>query len=328
MSEAPRFATTFPGQGSQSVGMRASLAEAYGVVHDTFIEASEVLGYDLWTLVQHGPEAELNRTEHTQPAMLTAGVAVWRAWVERGGPAPAQMAGHSLGEYTALVCSGCVTFRDAVRLVERRARLMQAAVPEGRGAMAAILGLPEDQIEALCARAAQDQVVEPANMSAPGQVVVAGDREAVERLIAVAREAGARRAILVAVSIPSHCRLMRAAAEELSAYLRDIDIATPRTPVLRNVDGQAHGDPSAIRNALVRQLYSPVRWVDVLSGMAEAGISGLVECEPGQGLTGLAKRAVPDMEAYSANDPPSLDRALSALCPAAPSGAGRRAGAQ
>lgn len=283
-------AFVFPGQGSQSVGMQADLPERWPQVRETYSQASEALDFDLLELVSEGPAERLNQTINTQPAMLTAGVATWRAWKAAGGLDPAMMAGHSLGEYTALVCAGALDFAEAVRLVRRRAELMQGAVPSGEGAMAAVLGLDDRSIADACASASGDGVVEPVNFNAPGQVVVAGQRVAVERLVEVAKAAGARRAILLAVSVPAHSSLMQPAGETLAA---DIDVATisdPGIPIVCAVDGTAYGDAEDIRSRMKKQVYSPVRWVDTVFHMAANGAAGVVECGPGKVLTGLIRR--------------------------------------
>lgn len=305
------LAFIFPGQGSQAVGMLADLAGAYPTVGQTFAEASAVLGYDLWALTQDGPAEELNRTDRTQPAMLTAGVATWRVWRERGGAEPAWMAGHSLGEYTALVCAGAMDFPDAVALVEARGRFMQEAVPTGQGAMAAILGLDDEALRAVCAEAAQGEVVEPVNFNAPGQVVIAGNKAAVERAIEGAKAAGAKRALPLPVSAPSHCALMRPAAEQLAEKLSGIEIQVPRIPVLHNVDVAAADSAAGIRERLVAQLYSPVRWVETVQALAANGVTSAVECGPGKVLAGLHRRIVREMNVTALVDAASLDQALS-----------------
>lgn len=286
-----KFAFVFPGQGSQSVGMLAAYGEA-APIRDTFAEASDVLGLDLWSMAAAGPTETLNQTVNTQPVMLAAGVAVYRFWQSRGGPAPALMAGHSLGEYTALVCAGALDFSDAVKLVRLRAEAMQSAVPEGVGAMAAVLGLDDDMVRAVCAEAAQGEVLEAVNFNSPGQVVIAGNKAAVERGCALAKEKGAKRALLLPVSVPSHCALMQPAAEKLRLALRAIEVKTPTVAVLHNADVTSHVDPDAIRDALARQLYSPVRWVETVQAMATQGISLIAECGPGKVLAGLNKRIV------------------------------------
>lgn len=310
MADDKNLAIVFPGQGSQSVGMLQELAAAFPSVRQTFAEASEALGYDLWNLVQNGPAEELNRTDITQPAMLAAGVAVWRVWQEQGGPVPAVMAGHSLGEYTALVCAGALEFAPAVRLVAERGRFMQEAVPAGEGAMAAVLGLDDDTVRSACARAAGEEVVEAVNLNAPGQVVIAGHKAAVERALEELKAAGARRAVPLSVSVPSHCALMRPAADKLADYLQQVEIKPARIPVLHNVDVQMSSDPVAIRERLVQQLYSPVHWVGTVQTMVMQGIKRIVECGPGKVLTGLNKRIVKEIDALAVYDPASLEAAL------------------
>ena len=280
----------FPGQGSQSVGMLADLHEQHAIVRQTFEQASSVLGYDLAQLCLQGPEDDLNRTDRTQPALLTAGVAVWRLWCEQGGALPSMMAGHSLGEYTALSCAGALDFADAVALVARRGEFMQEAVPAGSGAMAAILGLEDEAVARVCEAAANGEVVEPVNFNAPGQVVIAGQHEAVERAMAAASEAGAKRALPLPVSVPSHCSLMVPAARRLAEVLEDIEIKTPEIPVVHNVDAASRTDASEIRDALVRQLHNPVRWVQTIEAMRAGGVAAFIEAGPGRVLAGLGKR--------------------------------------
>ncbi len=306
------IAIIFPGQGSQSVGMLAELAAAWPLVGETFAEASEALGLDLWQVTSQGPKDLLDRTDITQPAMLAAGVAVWRVWNQAGGPAPAWMAGHSLGEFTALVCAGALGFADAVALVAQRGRFMQEAVPAAAGAMAAILGLADDQVVAVCAQAAEGGILEPVNFNSPGQVVIAGEAAAVARGIAAAKAAGAKRAVLLPVSVPSHCALMRPAAERLAVALAAIPLAAPRIPVLHNVTVDAVADPAAIRDRLVRQLYSPVRWVETVRCLANQGVELLLEAGPGKVLTGLTKRIDDRLEALAVLDPKGLALALEA----------------
>lgn len=303
------FAMVFPGQGSQSVGMLADLAQQFPIVEQTFAEASAVLGYDLWALVQQGPAEELNKTWQTQPALLTASVAIWRVWQEQNGAMPVVMAGHSLGEYSALVCAGVMDFKDAVRLVELRGKLMQEAVPEGTGAMAAIIGLDNDSIAKACADSAEGQVVAPVNFNSPGQVVIAGNKEAVERAGAACKAAGAKRALPLPVSVPSHCALMKPAADKLAVALQEITFNAPRIPVINNVDVAAESDADAIRSALVRQLYSPVRWTETVESMSAQGVAHLLEMGPGKVLTGLTKRIVDSMTAVAVNDVASLTAA-------------------
>ena len=303
-----KFAMVFPGQGSQTVGMLAELAGDYPIVQETFKQASEVLGYDLWQLVQEGPAEELNKTWQTQPALLTASVAVYRVWQQKYPELkPEVMAGHSLGEYSALVCAGVLDFQDAVKLVELRGKLMQQAVPEGTGAMYAIIGLDNDAIINACKQAEQGEVVSAVNFNSPGQVVIAGAKTAVERAAALCKEAGAKRALPLAVSVPSHCALMKPAADQLSVSLESITLKAPVVAVLNNVDVKAETDAVAIRNALVRQLYSPVRWTETVEKMAQNGVEVLVEVGPGKVLNGLAKRIVDSLQAVSVNDVKSLD---------------------
>ena len=302
----------FPGQGSQAVGMLAELAGAYPLVGDTFAEASAALGLDLWRLVQEGPAEELNLTHNTQPAMLAAGVAVWRVWQQQGGVQPAYLAGHSLGEYTALVAGGAIEFADAVRLVAERGRLMQAAVPEGTGAMAAILGLDDDQVRAACAQAAAGEVVEAVNFNSPGQVVIAGHAGAVARAVEAAKAAGAKRAVTLPVSVPSHCALMRPAAERLAQRLASMAVRVPQIPVLHNVDVAVASTPDAVRDRLARQLHSPVRWAETVRRLAAEGVTLIVEAGPGKVLAGLNKRIDKNLESVAAYDPTSLAAALEA----------------
>ena len=303
-----KFAMVFPGQGSQTVGMLAELASDYPIVQETFKQASEVLGYDLWQLVQEGPVEELNKTWQTQPALLTASVAVYRVWQQKY-PAlkPEVMAGHSLGEYSALVCAGVLDFQDAVKLVELRGKLMQQAVPEGTGAMYAIIGLDNDAIINACKQAEQGEVVSAVNFNSPGQVVIAGAKAAVERAAALCKEAGAKRALPLAVSVPSHCALMKPAADQLSVSLESITLKEAGVSVLNNVDVKNEIEADAIRNALVRQLYSPVRWTETVEKMAQNGVEVLVEVGPGKVLNGLTKRIVDSLQAVSVNDVKSLD---------------------
>lgn len=303
-----KFAMVFPGQGSQTVGMLSELAGNYPIVQETFKQASEVLGYDLWQLVQEGPAEELNKTWQTQPALLTASVAVYRVWQQKYPELkPEVMAGHSLGEYSALVCAGVLDFQDAVKLVELRGKLMQQAVPEGTGAMYAIIGLDNDAIINACKQAEQGEVVSAVNFNSPGQVVIAGAKAAVERAAALCKEAGAKRALPLAVSVPSHCALMKPAADQLSVSLESITLKAPVVAVLNNVDVKAETDAVAIRNALVRQLYSPVRWTETVEKMAQNGVEVLVEVGPGKVLNGLTKRIVDSLQAVSVNDVKSLD---------------------
>jgi [acyl-carrier-protein] S-malonyltransferase len=308
-----KIALVFPGQGSQSVGMLGSLAESFSQVRETYQEVSDALDYDLWKLVQNGPEEELNKTHITQPAMLASGIAVWRIWQDLGGSIPVAMAGHSLGEYSALVCAGSISLRDAALLVQERGRFMQEAVPSGTGAMAAILGLDDDVVIKICSRAAENEVVSAVNFNSPGQVVVAGNTSAVERAVDLAKEAGAKRAVILPVSVPSHCSLMMPAADRLAERLATIEISTPSIPVYNNVDVKAEEDPDAIRTALKRQLFSPVRWVDTINMFAEQGVLHIVECGAGKVLAGLNKRINRDMKAYTTQDKDSLQKAVEAV---------------
>lgn len=299
------LALVFPGQGSQKVGMLAPLADAHPQVKATFDEASDVLGWDVWAMAQDGPAEELNQTANTQPALLAASVALWRAWAAMTPVEPGLMAGHSLGEYSALVASGAITFADAVRVVRARGEFMQESVGPGEGGMAAVIGLDDDAVRAACAEAAQGEVVAPVNFNAPGQVVIAGSAAAVERASAGCKEAGARRCMPLPVSVPSHCDLMRPAAERLRAVLDEIEIAPPQIPVIQNVDAQFAGEADEIREKLVRQLYSPVLWVDTVQRMADEGVATVLECGPGKVLTGLNKRIVKGLNVDALED---LDR--------------------
>ncbi len=304
-----KFAIVFPGQGSQTVGMLAELGEQYEIVKATFAEASEVLGYDLWALVQNGPAEDLNQTFRTQPALLASSVAIWRVWQEQGLSQPEVLAGHSLGEYSALVCAGVIDFKQAIKLVELRGQLMQEAVPAGVGAMYAIIGLGDDEIAAACEQAAQGEVVSPVNFNSPGQVVIAGNKAAVERAGALCKEAGAKRALPLPVSVPSHCALMKPAADKLAEALKEIEFNTPAIPVINNVDVAAETSPDAIKDALVRQLYSPVRWTEGVQKMHEQGVEQLFEVGPGKVLTGLTKRIIKTLNASAVNDIASLEAA-------------------
>lgn len=308
-----RLAFVFPGQGSQAVGMLGALAQDHAVVRETFEEASAVVGRDLWRLAQEGPEDELNRTENTQPALLAAGIACWRLWRQREGAAPALMAGHSLGEYTALVAAGALGFGDAVRLVAERGRQMQVAVPEGQGAMAAVIGLEDDAVAQVCREAAGEHVVSAANFNAPGQVVIAGHSQAVERAIEAAKAQGARRALMLPVSVPSHCELMHPAAEGLREPLQNTEVAAPKVPVLHNVDVRERGEAGAIREALLAQLHSPVRWTDTVRALARHGVTHVAECGPGKVLCGLVRRIERDLVALPLGEPAEFEAALERL---------------
>jgi len=307
-----KFAFVFPGQGSQSVGMMLPFADSQAV-RDVFSEASGVLQQDLWALAAEGPESELNATVNTQPVMLTAGYAVYRAWQEAGGPEPALVAGHSLGEYTALVVAGAVAFRDALPLVRFRAQAMQEAVPMGAGAMAAILGLDDGAVRAACEEAAQGEVVEPVNFNAPSQVVIAGHGRAVERGVTAAKAKGAKRAVMLPVSAPFHSSLLKPAAERLAGYLGKLSFSAPRIPVLNNVDVATESDPQRIKEALARQACNPVRWVELVRRIAATGITHVAECGPGKVLAGMVRRIDSRLQSHSISDPASLSQALQAL---------------
>ena len=307
-----KFAFVFPGQGSQSRGMMNSYAD-FTAVRDTFTEASDVLKQDIWQLVEEGSDTDLSATVNTQPLMLTAGVAVYRAWQSQKGANPAMMAGHSLGEYTALVAAGALNFADALPLVRYRAECMQQAVPEGVGGIAAILGLDEDAVRAVCLEAAQDDVLEAVNYNSPIQTVIAGNRAAVERGMELAKAKGAKRAIMLPMSVPSHCRLLKGAAEQLRTYLANIPVQPPVIPVLNNADVAIYSDAAEIKDALVRQLYSPVRWVETVLEFGKQGITHNVECGPGKVLAGLNKRIDTNQQALALNDGEALKQALLAL---------------
>jgi [acyl-carrier-protein] S-malonyltransferase len=300
-----KYALVFPGQGSQSRGMMNAYAD-YAVVRDTFAEASDVLKQDLWQLVAEGTDADMNATVNTQPVMLAAGVAVYRAWQSLKAPAPAMMAGHSLGEYTALVASGALKFTDALPLVRYRAECMQLAVPEGVGGIAAILGLDDEVVREVCKEAAQNEVLEAVNYNSPGQIVIAGNRAAVERGMELAKARGAKRALMLPMSVPSHCSLLKGAAEKLRAYLNNVAIQTPSVPVLHNADVQSYSDAASIKDALVRQLYSPVRWVETVQSFGKQGFTHNVECAPGKVLVGLNKRIDTNQQALTLNDGAAL----------------------
>lgn len=305
------FAMVFPGQGSQSVGMLAGLAQNESLVTETFAEASSVLGYDLWKLCQEGPEAQLGATEKTQPAMLAAGVATWRVWRKQGGGMPAVMAGHSLGEYTALVCAGSLDFATAIELVRFRGEAMQSAVPQGQGAMAAIIGMEDADVIAACAEAAQGEVVQAANFNSPGQVVIAGHKTAVERAIEVLKGKGCKRALLLPVSVPSHTPLMRPAAERLGARLQAVTLQPPGVPIY-TVELRQHSDAAGIRQALFEQLVGPVKWTQTVRAILDSGIKTVVECGPGKVLTGLNRRIDrnKDLNMLAIDDDASLQHAL------------------
>jgi [acyl-carrier-protein] S-malonyltransferase len=305
-----KLAFVFPGQGSQAVGMLADLAAAHPAVKATFDEASDALGSDLWALTQNGPDTELNRTENTQPALLAAGIAVFRAWQAAGGRTPDYLAGHSLGEYTALVAAGVIALGDGVRLVAERGRLMQEAVPAGEGAMAAILGLDDDVVRRCCAEASAAGVVAAVNFNAPGQVVIAGSTAAVNAAIEKLKAAGAKRALPLPVSVPSHCELMRPAAEKLRASLESVAFNAAVIPVVQNVAARIEPDAAAMRDALIRQLYSPVLWVQSVETLAGLGVGRALECGPGKVLCGLNKRIVKELECGSLENAESFRAAL------------------
>jgi len=305
-----QLAFVFPGQGSQSVGMLTEMAESYPHIKDTFAQASAVLDLDLWTLVTDGPAEELNQTHNTQPAMLAAGVALWKVWCAQSDVRPAFMAGHSLGEYTALVCSGVLDFADAIELVAARGRFMQQAVPEGVGAMAAILGLTDEQVIQVCSDAAQGEVCAAVNFNSPGQVVIAGNNAAIDRAMAAAKEAGAKRALKLPVSVPSHCALMQSAAENLYTKMQHMQFAEPDVTLLHNVDVSVHKDAEEIRLALQQQLFMPVRWVDTVTALTEQGVTTIAEIGPGKVLMGLNKRIVKAADHFTVYNPDTLNKLL------------------
>jgi [acyl-carrier-protein] S-malonyltransferase len=307
-----KLAFVFPGQGSQSRGMMNGYAD-FPAVRDTFSEASDVLKLDLWQLVAEGNDADLNATVNTQPIMLTAGVAVYRAWQSQRGTVPAIMAGHSLGEYTALTAAGALRFEDALPLVRYRAQCMQQAVPDGVGGIAAILGLEDEVVRAVCSEGAQGEVLEAVNYNSPGQVVIAGNRTAVERGMELAKARGAKRAIMLPMSVPSHCLLMKGAAEQLREYLINVPVQVPPIPVLHNADVKSYADTAMIKDAMVRQLYLPVRWVETVLEFGKQGITHNVECAPGRVLAGLNKRIDPNQQALTINDGTALTQALETL---------------
>ena len=307
-----QYALVFPGQGSQSRGMMNGYAD-FSVVRETFAEASEVLKQDLWQLVAEGSDADLNATVNTQPIMLAAGVAVYRAWQSLQAPAPTMLAGHSLGEYSALVASGALKFADALPLVRYRAECMQQAVPEGVGGIAAIMGLEDEAVREVCKEAAQGEVLEAVNYNSPGQIVIAGNRAAVERGMALAKEKGAKRALMLPMSVPSHCSLLKGAAEKLRAYLNDVSMQAPAIPVLHNADVKSYSDAASIKDALVRQLYSPVRWVETIQYFGTQGITHNVECAPGKILVGLNKRIDTNQQALTLNDGAALHATMAVL---------------
>lgn len=303
------LAFIFPGQGSQTVGMLSGFADNK-VVRDTFNEASEALGYDLWQLVSEGPAEKLNQTNHTQPALLTASVALWRLWQTQSDVTPSVIAGHSLGEYSALVVAGVISLADGVCLVEKRGQFMQASVPEGVGAMAAVIGLADDKIIDACQQSAQDQVVSAVNFNSPGQVVIAGNKEAVERAGVLCKEAGAKRVLPLPVSVPSHCALMKEAADKLAKELDNVTFNTPQIALINNVDVVSETSAEAIKQALIKQLYSPVRWTETIEACAKQGITNAVEMGPGKVLQGLIKRINKSIVCVSANDQDTFAKAI------------------
>jgi len=311
MSQSLAF--VFPGQGSQQLGMLGDLAAEHSIIEQTFSEASEALGFDLWQLVQQGPDERLNATENTQPALLASSMALWRLWQQHGGETPAIVAGHSLGEYSALACAGAIDFADGVKLVQLRGQLMQAAVPVGTGAMAAILGLADADVVAACAAAAKGDVVSAVNFNCPGQVVIAGQKDAVARGVEACKEAGAKRAVELPVSVPSHCELMRPAAERLGEALATIEVRMPSISVIHNVNAAAAQDVAELRDLLVRQLYSPVRWTESVQAMQATGVQNLIECGPGKVLSGLNKKVDRALNVANIGDVAGLAKALELL---------------
>lgn len=307
------FAMLFPGQGSQYPGMLSELADHHGVIKHTFEEASDLMGYDMWSLCQTDPQGQLHQTAYTQPALLTAGVALYRAWRKQQGPPPAYMAGHSLGEYTALVCANAMSFEEAVPLVADRGRYMQEAVPEGEGAMAAIIGLDNDAVRQLCETHSQGQTLMPANYNAYGQVVIAGEKAAVERAVSHGKAAGAKLATLLSVSVPSHCGLMRPASEQLAKRLGEITLKPPKIPVVNNVDVTVVTEPSLIKDALVRQLIYPVRWVEVIEWLLSKEVVNHMECGPGKVLQGLNRRISKVIKNVGLEDVTAFENALTTI---------------
>lgn len=305
-----KFGFVFPGQGSQKLGMLSDLAGANPIIEETFAEASQVLGEDLWEICQHDGANNLDRTDITQPALLASSIAIFRLWQQKGGAQPTILAGHSLGEYSALVCAEAMQFGDAISIVNQRGKFMQAAVTEGTGMMAAIVGLENYQINEICDEAEEVGAVSAANFNSPGQTVIAGEKAAVEKAIELCKEAGAKRALPLKVSVPSHCALMRPAAEELQSVLEGIEVAAPTIPVVQNVNAEIATDPEAIRANLVKQLYAPVLWVDCVQVIAKAGVTHLIECGPGKVLCGLIKRIDSELVCFGSEDVASLDSAL------------------
>ena len=307
------LAFVFPGQGSQKIGMLADLAAENALVEETFAQASAVLGYDCWQLVQQGEQEDINLTERTQPILLTASVAIWRLWQHLGGPTPGALAGHSLGEWSALVCAGAVDFADAVNIVRARGAFMQQAVPVGVGAMAAIMGIDDDIVVDACRQAAQQQIVAAVNFNAPGQVVIAGDADAVARAVAICKKAGAKRAVELPVSAPFHTSLMRPAADNLAQLIEQTNFSAPQIPVIHNVHAQAEDKPQAIKSLMLEQIYKPVLWVDCVNGLAARGAEILIECGPGRVFNGLSKRIDRNLTSLATDDVASLENALSSV---------------
>lgn len=310
MTEPSQFAFVFPGQGSQSLGMLGGLAVQHPVIRETFAEASDGAGADLWSLSQDGPEEQLNRTEFTQPALLAAGVAVWRAWQKQGGAQPSVLAGHSLGEYTALVCAGVLSLQDGARLVRLRGQLMQEAAPAGTGAMAAVLGAEDELVLDVCKAASSDEIVVPANFNSPGQIVIGGHAAAVDKALAMLGERGVRKAVKLAVSVPSHTPLMREAANRLAEAMNGLHWRAPALPVVQNVDAEVHEGIDSIRGALVRQLYLPVQWTGCVQALSARGITRIAECGPGKVLAGLIKRIDKSIDARALGTPAEFDSAI------------------
>ncbi len=311
--EKSNLAFVFPGQGSQKIGMLSELAAANPIVESTFAEASEALGYDLWTMIQQGEQEDINLTERTQPMLLTSSVAIWRLWNDKAGPMPAQMAGHSLGEWSALVCAGAVDFVDAVKIVRARGAYMQEAVPVGVGAMAAILGLDDQIIIDACESARDGEVVDAVNYNAPGQVVIAGSAAAVDRAIDICKQAGAKRAMALPVSAPFHTSLMKPAADRLAELVEGTRFNAPQIPVIHNVNGMTETDPASIQALMLEQIYKPVMWVDCINGLKKGGANLFIECGPGRVLNGLTKRIDRDLTSFSTDDVASLDNALTSV---------------
>lgn len=307
------LAFVFPGQGSQTVGMLKDIAQQQPIIEQTFAEASEALGYDVWGLIQHGQQEQLNLTEKTQPILLTASVALWRVWQQCEGKTPALLSGHSLGEFSALVCAGSLAFRDAVTLVQDRGRFMQTAVPVGEGAMAAVLGLSDESIQDICEKASSQGVVEAVNYNSPGQVVIAGQVAAVESAVGLCKDAGAKRAMPLPVSAPFHTSLMRPAGDKLAEKIAELTVTVPSIPVVHNVHGKTESDPEQIKQLLVEQIYSPVKWVDCVNALVGSGVESIVECGPGKVLSGLCRRIHKPLSVFAIQDPAGLESALQSV---------------